>query len=134
MASKQRIPEGTLVVVADGGGARILRNGGTDQSLKLEQVEVIDPAQLPLATPSGSQPPELKGAEAEEAGFAKRLAQKLNDDALKHGYEHLVLFADAQTLGQMRPLLHKETQARLIAEHAKNLSNAPIEDIARALG
>lgn len=134
MASKQRIPAGTLVVVADGGGARILRNAGTDQALKLEQVEDIDPARLPLATPSGSQPPELAGDEAEEAGFAKRLAQRLNDDALKHRYEHLVLFADAQTLGQMRPLLHKETQSRLLAEHAKNLSNAPIEDIARALG
>lgn len=134
MASKQRIPEGTLVVVADGGGARLLRNRGTGDDVSLEQIEVIDPAQLPLATPSGSRPPEESGPEAEEAGFAKRLAQRLNDDALKHRYEHLVLFADAQTLGQMRPLLHKETQSRLIAEHAKNLAHAPQDDIARALG
>ena len=134
MASTQRIPEGTLVLVADGGGARILRNRGTGNEVSLEQVEVIDPAQLPLATPSGSRPPEESGEEAEEAGFAKRLAQRLNDDALKHRYEHLVLFADAQTLGQMRPLLHKEPQARLLAEHAKTLANSPLEDIARALG
>lgn len=134
MASKQRIPEGTLVVVADGGGARILRNRGTDAEVSLEQIEVIDPAQLPLATPAGSQPPEMSGEEAEEAGFAKRLAHRLNDDALKHRYEHLVLFADAQTLGQMRPLLHKETRARLLGEHAKNLANSPLEDITRALG
>lgn len=132
MANRHEIPQGTRVVVADGGGARILRNTG-DQALSLEQVEVIDPAQLELATPAGSRPPEQRGEEAEEAGFAKRLAQRLNDDALNHRYEHLVLFADAQTLGQMRPLLHKETQARLIAEHAKNLRNAPLEDIARAL-
>lgn len=134
MAGKQKIPEGTRVVVADGGGARILRNAGSDQSLSLEQVEMIDPAQLELATPSGSRPPEQRGHEAEEAGFAKLLAQRLNDDALNHRYEHLVLFADAQTLGQMRPLLHKETQSRLIAEHAKNLRNAPLDDIARAMG
>ncbi len=134
MAARQKIPEGTRVVVADGGGARILRNAGSDTELSLEQVEMIDPADLALATPAGSRPPEQRGHEAEEAGFAKRLAHRLNDDALNHRYEHLVLFADAQTLGQMRPLLHKETQSRLIAEHAKNLRNAPVEDIARAMG
>ena len=128
-----KIPQDTLVVVADGGGARLLRNRGGDGRLSLEQVEAIDPSQLPLATPAGSQPPDVRGHEGEEAGFAKRLAQRLNDDALKQRYAHLVLLADAQTLGQMRPLLHKETQARLIAEHAKNLSNAPLDDIARAL-
>lgn len=132
--AKSKFPENTRVVVADGGGARILRTADGDSDLALEQVEVIDPAQLALSTPSGSRPPEQRGHEAEEAGFAKHLAQRLNDDALKHRYEHLVLFADAQTLGQMRPLLHKETQARLLGEHAKNLRNAPLEDIARAMG
>ncbi len=134
MAGKQKIPEGTRVVVADGGGARILRSVGSDAELSLEQVELIDPAKLELATPAGSRPPEQRGHEAEEAGFAKRLAHRLNDDALKNRYEHLVLFADAQTLGQMRPLLHKETQSRLLAEHAKNLRNSTVEEIARALG
>jgi protein required for attachment to host cells len=128
-----KIPSGTRIVVADGGGARILRNAGEDGELSLEQLEVIDPAQLPLETPAGRQPAELSGEEAEEAGFAKRLARRLNDDALKHRYEHLVLMADPQTLGQMRPLLHKEVQARLIREDARNLSNSPLEDIARAL-
>jgi len=133
MTNRVAIPSGTRVVVADGGGARILRNAGNEGELSLEQVELIDPAQLPLATPAGSQPPELSGEESEEAGFAKRLAQRLNEDALKHRYEHLVLMADAQTLGQMRPLLHKETHARLLAEYDKNLANSPLEDIARAL-
>lgn len=133
MAPKKRIPEGTLVVVADGGGARILRNTGSDYDVKLKQIEEIDPANLPLSTPAGNQPPEVKGEEAEEAGFAKRLALRLNDDALKHRFEHLVLFADAQTLGQIRPLLHKETQSRLLADHAKNLTNGSVEDITKAV-
>ena len=134
MNGKTKLPSGTRIVVADGGGARILRNAGEDGALALEQVELVDPAQLPLATPARSQPPELPGEEAEEAGFAKRLAQRLNEDALKHRYEHLVLLADPRTLGQMRPLLHKEVRARMIGEHAVNLVNSPIEDIARALG
>lgn len=127
------IPSGARIVVADGGGARILRNAGERGELSLEQVEAIDPAQLPLATPAGSQPPELAGEEAEEAGFAKRLARRLNQDALQHRYEHLVLIADPQTLGQMRPLLHKDVKARLVGELAKNLANSPLDDIARAL-
>lgn len=133
MNGTTRIPSGTRIVVADGGGARILRNAGEDGSLSLQQLEVIDPAQLPLATPAGSQPPELSGASVEEAGFAKRLAQRLNEDALKHRYQHLVLLADPHTLGQMRPLLHKEVQQRLIREDPRNLANAPLEEIARAL-
>lgn len=131
--TQQKIPAGTRIVVADGGGARILRNAGTDRELSLEQVEVIDAASLPLSTPAGSQPAELRGHEAEEAGFAKHLALRLNDDALKHRYEHLLLMADAQTLGQMRPLLHKEVRDRLLGEHPKNLRGAPLDDIARAL-
>ena len=131
--SKDKIPADTLVVVADGGGARMFRNAGDRDALSLEQVEVIDPAKLPLSTPSGSQPPEQAGEEAEEAGFAKHLARRLNDDALKHKYAHVILMADAQTLGQIRPLLHKEVQQRLIGEHAKNLRNSSLEDIQRAL-
>lgn len=133
MNEKTMIPDEACVVVANGGGARIFRNRDANGVPSLHQVELIDPAQLPLATPAGNQPPERRGEQIEEAGFAKRLAQRLNDDALKHRYRHLVLLADAQTLGQMRPLLHKETRARLVAEHALDLSNAPLEDIEQAL-
>lgn len=133
MPAASKLPEHTLVVVADGGGARIFRNHGKGGQVQLGQTELIDPAQLPYTTPAGNQPPEVPGEEIEEAGFAKRLANRLNEDALKHGYEHLVLMADQQTLGQVRPLLHKEVQARLLAEYPKNFSNAPLEDIERAL-
>ncbi len=44
-----------------------------------------------------------------------------------------MLLADPQTLGRMRPLLHKETLRRLQGELAKDFTNAPLEDIERAL-
>ena len=44
-----------------------------------------------------------------------------------------MLIADPTTLGRIRPLLHKEVQQRLIAEIGKTLTNAPLEDIERAL-
>jgi len=68
-----------------------------------------------------------------EATFAKQVAAQLNEDALKNRYAHLILIADPQTLGRIRPLLHKETQERLIKDLAKDFTNAPLEDIQRAL-
>jgi len=129
-----RIPAGALVVVADGGGARLFRNVGEGRELSLRQEEVLTPQNVNDEGPSGSQPTELRGNEAEEALFAKQLARRLNDDALKNRYAQVVLVADPQTLGQMRPLLHKETQQRLLGELAKTLTNAPIGDIEQALG
>ena len=72
-------------------------------------------------------------AQLDEATFAKQLAAELNDGALKNQYQHLVLVADPQTLGRVRPLLHKQTQQRLLADVAKDLTNARLEDIQRAL-
>jgi protein required for attachment to host cells len=129
-----RIPAGALVVVADGGGARLFRNVGEGRELSLRQEEVLTPQDVNDEGPSGSQPNELRGNEAEEALFAKQLARRLNDDALKNRYAHVMLVADPQTLGQMRPLLHKETQQRLVGELAKTLTNAPLGDIEQALG
>ena len=68
-----------------------------------------------------------------EATFAKQVAEQLNEDALKNRYAHLVLIADPTTLGRIRPLLHKETQARLLGDIAKDLTNAPLADIQKAL-
>ena len=44
-----------------------------------------------------------------------------------------MIVADPQTLGQVRPQLHKETVRRMVGEVAKTLTNAPVEDIRDAL-
>ncbi|MEO6382945.1 MAG: host attachment family protein [Thermomonas sp.] len=128
-----RIPKQAMVVVADGAGARIFRNVGSDQALSLQQQEVVTPKDLEDDGPSGSAPPEQTGAQTDEATFAKQLAHRLNHGALTNAYAHLVLVADPQTLGQMRPQLHKETVARLHGELVKDLTNSPLNDIERAL-
>jgi protein required for attachment to host cells len=78
-------------------------------------------------------PPEQAGEQNYEASFAMHIARKLNHGALTNEYADLVLVADPQTLGQMRPQLHKETLARLRGEIAKTLTNSPLEDIAAVL-
>ncbi|WP_202845552.1 host attachment family protein [Luteimonas saliphila] len=127
------VPSEALVVVADGGGARLFRNRGDERSLALHQVELRELMNMDDDGPAGSMPGESTGQQIDEATFAKQLALALNDGALKHQYEALVLIADPGTLGRMRPLLHKEVQARMVTELAKTLTNAPVEDIERAL-
>ncbi|MGV8923701.1 MAG: host attachment family protein [Thermomonas sp.] len=129
-----KIPADAMVVVADGEGARIFRNAGTDYKLSLKQQEHLTPQDINDDGPSGSSPPEQTGQQTDEATFAKQLAHHLNHGALTNAYAHLVLVADPQTLGQMRPQLHKETLARMHGELAKTLTNSPLADIERALG
>lgn len=129
----QNVPAGTLVVVADGRKARLFRNVGDGAELTLRQQDMMNAEDIPLQGPSGVAPNQQTPQENDERTFAKHVAQRLNEGALKQEYAQLVLVADPQTLGQIRPQLHKETQDRLIGEVAKTLTNAPIDDIQRAL-
>ncbi|MGA7296307.1 MAG: host attachment family protein [Rhodanobacteraceae bacterium] len=129
----KKIPTGTWILVADGEEARLFRNAGTDYKASLEQVELIKPHDLLDDGPSGRRPPESNEQSIDEATFAKQLVNRLNAAALQNKYEHLVLMADPQTLGQMRPQLHKETERRILREVAKTFTKAPLEDIQNAL-
>ncbi|HZX71211.1 MAG TPA: host attachment family protein [Rhodanobacter sp.] len=129
----QKIPTGTWVMVADGAEARLFHNVGSITRVSLKQVKLLKPRDLPDEGPAGRRPPESDDQATAEATFAKQLAQRLNAAALKNEYEHLVLMADPQTLGQIRPQLHKETERRIVLEVAKTFTNAPVEDIQNAL-
>lgn len=129
----EKIPAGTLVVVADGHGARVFRNVGNDDHLLLRQCDLLEPQNVNDDAPSGVLPPEPGDGGIDEATFAKQLARHLNQGALQGSYAQLVLVADPQTLGQMRPQLHKEVQDRLIGEIAKDLTNTRLYDIERVL-
>lgn len=129
----RRIPRETWVLVADGASARLFRNLGSENGavrLHQEEAMALDPAEgvMPSVMPA-----DMPAREAEEASFARQLALRLNHDALGGRYTHLVLAADPQTLGQIRPLLHEEARSRVVAELPKNYTNAPREQIERAL-
>lgn len=127
------MPEHTLVVIADGGGARTFLTKGDGQAVQLEQKEVLTPQNINDDGPSGKRPHDQTESQTDEATFAKQLANRLNNGALTNQYAHLVLVADPQTLGQMRPQLHKETLQRLLFELAKTLTNASVKDLEKAL-
>jgi protein required for attachment to host cells len=131
MANK--IPHSALVVVADGTGARFFRNTGQEDNVLLSAEGEFKPSHLLDDGPSGKRPAESSKQETDEATFAKQLAKELYRRAHSGNFAALVLIADPQTLGQMRPLLHKEVQDRLVSEVHKTLTKASIADIQKAL-
>ena len=124
-----QVPPNALVVVADGTGACVFRNQGDARAVSLHQFQLLELMNMDDDGPAGSLPDGATGYQIDKATFAKQLAQRLNEAALKGVYDDLVLVADERTLGEMRPLLHKEVQDRLRLELGKNLTNVPLEDI-----
>ncbi|MFC0241121.1 host attachment family protein [Rhodopseudomonas telluris] len=127
------IPHNTLVVVADGRGALLLRNNGKPAQVTLRQERKLEPVDLDNDGPSGSRPEEQSQSQTDEATFAKQLSNTINKMKLDGEFDQLVLVADPQTLGQMRPILHKTVEASLIRSLAKDLTNHPLEQIAEAI-
>lgn len=127
------IPHNALIVVADGRGALLLRNTGKPAQVTLRQERKLEPVNLEDDGPSGSRPEEQSQSQTDEATFAKQLSNTINKMKLDGEFEQLVLVADPQTLGQMRPILHKTVEASLIRSLAKDLTNHPLEQIAEAI-
>lgn len=49
--------------------------------------------------------------------------------ALAGKFDALVVIAPARTMGELRPLWHQQTTARLIGEHVKEMTGRPLADI-----
>jgi protein required for attachment to host cells len=128
-----KIPHNALIVVADGTGARFFRNAGHEGKILLSAEGEFKPTNLLDDGPAGMRPTESSKQETDEATFAKQLANELYRRAHSGNFAALVLIADPQTLGQIRPTLHKEVQDRLVSEIGKTLTKASIADIQKAL-
>lgn len=127
------IPEKTLVLVADGRRAVLFRTHGLGDALTLRREKELTPRDLEDEGPSGSRPPEQSERQTDEATFVKQVARTLNAMKLAGEYETVVICADPQSLGQMRPLLHDAVNASVVRALGKVLTNSPVEDIAEAI-
>ena len=127
------IPHNALVVVADGTRARLLRNLGHEKTITLSDEGEFKPVRLLDDGPSGKRPKESTNQETDEATFAKQLAEELYRRAHRGDFAGLVLIADPQTLGQIRPILHKEVRDCLVSELGKTLTKASVQEIQKAL-
>ncbi len=122
-------PEDTFVVVATGREAKTfhVRSGS------LEHAGDWLPGDLADDGPSGKSPSEQSPKESMEATFSKMIAERLYHHAQKGDFERLILVADPDTLGEIRPQLHLEVTDKIILEQAKTLTNSPVEDIEKSL-
>lgn len=127
------IPHKALIVAADGVGARFFRNAGDTGKLHLASEGEMRPSHMSSEGPSGHRPKESSHRETDEATFAKQLAHELYRRAHAKEFAALVLIADPQTLGQIRPLLHKEVQAKIVREVHKTMTRATIAEIELAV-
>lgn len=126
-----KIKTNSLIVVADGEKAALFQNTSNSE-INLKSLGEMELSYLDDKGPS-TLPEEVSDKEIEEATFAKHIASDLYKRAHNGDFDQLVLIADPQTLGQIRPNLHHEVQQRLVGEIAKTLTNSPIEDIEKAI-
>lgn len=135
----------TLVLVADGRKALFLRNEGDARQIDLRTTshqEREDRKDSDIKTDASGQSPAPAGTglpggtmgepdfhQQEEDRFARDLAEKINAMALSSKFDALVVVAPARTMGELRALWHKETTARIVHEHVKEMTDRPIADI-----
>ena len=128
------LPNGALVAVADGAKLSLFRNTGHNLDIQLK----------PMATPEI--PERLSGAPGRrssdanpdndtqaEDGFAMGVAEVLNKWSVTNKIDELLVIAAPKTLGELRKHWHKELQAKLVGEIAKDLTGHSTDQIAAAV-
>ncbi len=130
------LPNGTLVAIADGEQLLLFRNDGDEQHINLANVKSpkisLDNKSAGAKDQDGG-PGGYDARQLDEFAHAAGVAEWLNGEVLKNKIDKLVVVADPRSLGEMRRHFHKETEAALIGELAKTLTNSPVPDIEKAL-
>lgn len=143
----QRLTNGTWVVIADGEKALFMENEGDGQYpvLRLRRQEKHDnPPDREQGTDKPGQVGNGRGGTGSSMGetdfhrlekdrFAQDLADRLYKMAHAGKFDRLVIAAAPQTLGALRAELHKEVQAKVVAEIAKSLTSLPVDQIEKAI-
>lgn len=154
-----QIPHNAHVLVADGEKLLFFRNQGDADFPQLEvekKREEINPADREQGTDTpgrgftaAGRPPSEGGArmganhrsaysetdfhQLQEDRFAADAAEMLKEKALANEFDHLIVVAPPKTLGELRKHYHKEVEARLAGELAKDLTNMPVAEIEKIL-
>jgi len=128
-----KIPKGALVVVVDGEKIALFEaTGQQDVQLTARPTPPIEERASGAAGRISSEANPDNDTQAED-GFAMSVADVLNKMVLTNQIEHLLVIAAPKTLGQLRKGWHKETEARLVGEIAKDLTGHSTDQIAAAI-
>lgn len=128
-----KVPKGALVAVVDGEKIALFENAGQqDVQLTALPTPAIEERASGAAGRISSEANPDNDTQAED-GFAMGVADVLNKMVLTNKVEHLLVIAAPKTLGQLRKGWHKETEARLVGELAKDLTGHSVDQIAAAI-
>lgn len=140
---KSGLPQGTLVLVADGEKALFLVNEGDAEDMNL----VLDSQRSQDNPPTrewGTDTPgryndgptvqrsavsETDWHVLEKERFADDLAEKLYERAHSGRFDRLVIVASRLVLSHLRKSLHDEVRKRILLEVPKVLTNHTVDDI-----
>ncbi len=143
-----QIPHDALVVVADGRKMLLFRNEGDEKFPKLEVVtheEQIVPPTSDLGTDAPGRQQQAGGMggvagyeqtdfhQQQEDRFAAETAEMLKKRALGNEFSKLIVVAPPKALGELRKHYHKEVEARIIGEIAKDFANRPTDEIEKLI-
>jgi len=129
------LPHGTVIALVDGKKFELFRNGGNEAHPELAPMEPpkLDEHNKGAGAHHYSSAGNPTGHLLEEDAHAAAVAEWLNQQAIAHKFEHLVVIAAPRTLGELRMHYHKQLESTLLAELAKDLVGRPGPDIVAAL-
>jgi len=142
-----RIPNDSLILVADGRKALLYRNEGSADAPDLKDVhgeERPTPAdheqksdlagrRPAIGSPGMATVGETDYHRQAESDFARHIAEYLNGMALRNELSALIVAAPNRTLGELRKHFHRETRSCILAEVEKDLTAHPTPRIAELL-
>lgn len=129
------LPHGTVIALVDGKKFELFRNSGNEAQPELA---AMDSPKLEAPNKgagahhhSGSDNPSAHLLE--EDAHAAAVAEWLNQQAIGHKLENLVVIAAPRTLGELRLHYHAQLKAVLMGELSKDLVGRQGPDIIAAL-
>lgn len=130
-----KVPHKAYVAVANGEKFLLLRNTGQPLEPKLERIANPDLLLTNFSAGVKHQDGGDHGGnrDLDELAHGAAIAGWLNDKALKNDLGDVIVIADPRTLGEIRAHYHVKTQAQVVGELDKDLTNSPIPDIEAAL-
>ena len=127
------LPNGATVAVADGETLSLFRNGGHEGGISLKGIAAPELNGADSGTSHRSSAANPDDRTQSEDGYAAGSAAWLNKQVLEGKIAALMVIAAPRTLGELRKHYHKQLQAVLVGELAKDLVGHSVADIEAAV-
>lgn len=136
-----KLGKGTWIVVADGEKALFLENTTNHAHPEFRVIRREDQPEVALPTDRPGRfadvgPGQRSAVEETDwhslrrERFARDLAELLYGRAHRGRFRELVIVAEPNLLGDLRPELHPEVSSKVIAEIPKSLTSLPVDKLA----